>query len=74
MPILSEDNQLRVARHVVERCSHTVFILSLDALLQLQHHGARSIDNLDVVSCRDGIGFGGFAMRSQQHFGIVQRL
>ena len=37
-------------------------VLTLDALLQLQHHGASSIDNLDIVLTSQFVGFRWFTM------------
>ena len=46
--------------------------LFLDALLELKHHGAGGIDNLDVVTSGELIGLRGFAMGAQQHLHIVE--
>lgn len=40
--------------------------------LQLQHDGAGGIDDFDVVLGGDSVGFGRFAVGSQQYFHVVQ--
>ena len=60
---LAEDNYLRIGRRVV---------LSLDAALQSQHHGARSVDYLYVVLLRQSVSLGRFAVSTQQHLHVVQ--
>ena len=47
-------------------------ILSLDALLELEHHGTGGIDDLDVVATGELVGLRGFAMGTQQHLHIVE--
>lgn len=47
-------------------------VLSPDATLQSQHHGAGGIDNLDIVALGKLVGLGRFAMGSQQDFDIVE--
>lgn len=47
-------------------------VLSPDAALQSQHHGAGGIDNLDVVALGKLVGLRRFAMGSQQDFDIVE--
>ena len=47
-------------------------ILLLDALLQLQHDGAGSVDYLDVVASGQLVGGGRFAMGTQQHLDAMQ--
>lgn len=47
-------------------------VLSPDAALQSQHHGAGGIDNLDVVALGKLVGLWRFAMGSQQDFDIVE--
>ena len=52
--------------------SRGCFVLSLDAVLQLEDHGAGSIDDLDVVALCQLVGLGRFAVCSQEHLRIVQ--
>ena len=58
MALLAEDDDLRGERREVrgER------MLSLDALLELEHHGAGGIDDFDIVLAGQLIGLGGLTM------------
>lgn len=44
----------------------------LYAFLQLQHYGARGIDNFNVVAPGYGISFGRFAVGAKEYLGVVQ--
>ena len=44
----------------------------VNALLQLKHHRAGGIDNLNAVAAGNLISFGWLAVRTQQHLHIVQ--
>ena len=59
------DNDLRLAGRVGIVCG-------FDFTLQLQHDGAGGIDDFDVVLGGDSVGFGRFAVGSQQYFHVVQ--
>ena len=48
------------------------FILLLDALLELEHHRAGGIDNLDVVTTGEFVGLRRFPMGTQQHLHIME--
>ena len=65
MSILAEDDNL---------CIRVAVVLPLDASLQLQHHWAGGIDNLDVVALRQLIGRRRLTMCPQQHLCSVQLL
>ena len=56
----------------VERGVEGVFVLLLDAPLQLQHHGAGGIDNLYAVLLRQLVGLRRFAVSSQEHLDVVE--
>ena len=60
---LAEDHDLLISRFVV---------LLLDALLELEHHGAGGIDDLDVVLAGEFVGLGGLAMGAQQDLDVVE--
>ena len=45
-----------------------------DFLLQLQDHGTGGIDDLDVVAVRYLVGFGRFAMGTEQDLHVVELL
>lgn len=60
---LAEDDYLRIGVAVV---------LLLDALLQLQHHGAGGIDNVYVVAARQLVSLRRLAVGAQQHLDTVQ--
>ena len=47
-------------------------ILLLDALLQLEHHRTRGINDLDIIQTGQLIGLRGLAMSTQQYFHVVQ--
>ena len=53
-------------------CLGVSLILAAYAALQLQHHGACSIDNLYVVGTGDGIGGRGLAVSTEQHLAIAE--
>ena len=55
-----------------DNLSGACLILLLDALLQLEHHRARSVDNLDIVLTSQLIGLRGLAMSAQQYLHMVQ--
>ena len=57
------NNQLRVGRFLVDRF-HT--------LLQLQHNGARRVNQLDPVGCRQSVRLRRLAVSSQEYFCIAQ--
>lgn len=59
------DNDLRLSGRVGIVCG-------FDFTLQLQHDGAGGIDDFDVVLGGDSVGFGRFAVGSQQYFHVVQ--
>ena len=61
--VLAEDDNLRIG---------VVVKLPLNAALQGQHHGAGSIDDLDIVSLGQLVGLGGLAVGPKQHLHIVQ--
>ena len=63
MSRFAEDDNLRVRAHV---------ILLLYPALQLKHHGACGVDNLDVVLPCHLIRRWRFAVRPQQHFHPMQ--
>ena len=60
---LAEDDDLRSPR---------LIILFLDTLLELEHHGASGIDDLDMVAAGEFVGLRGLAMGAQQHLHIVE--
>ena len=49
-----------------------LFPLLLDALLELEHHRAGGIDDLDVVAAGDFVGLWGFAVGTEEHLHIVE--
>ena len=59
---LTEDHYLALAH----------LILFLDALLELEHHRAGGIDDLDVVATGDLVGLWGFAVGTEEHLYIVE--
>ena len=46
----------------------------VDALLQLEHHGAGGIDDVDAVAARGFVGLRRLAVGTQQHLHVVQLL
>lgn len=62
---LAEDYYLRIS---------LIVVLSLDAALQLQHHGACRINYVNVVLPCEFVCFRWFSVRPQQHFHTMQLL
>ena len=65
MAFLAEDDDLLVGR---------LIILCLDALLELEHHRAGGIDDLDIVTTGQLVGLRGFTMGTEEHFHVVELL
>ena len=64
VPALAVDNNLRTSAVAGIGC--------VDALLELEHHRAGGVDNLDVVLPRNAVCLRRLAVRPQEHFHIVQ--
>ena len=70
MTLFAEDDNLR-GTGILE-IGQYMFILLLDALLQLQHHRTGGINNLDMVLSRQVVGFWRLTMCAQQHLHAMQ--
>ena len=66
MPFLAENDNL---------CARVLAIMGLvsiaNALLQVQNHRTRSIDNLNIIALSDMIGRGRFSVCAQEHAHIM---
>ena len=65
MAVFAEDDDLAI-------CCPAFLKFLFDAFLQVEHHGAGGIDDVNAVCAGLSVGGGRFAVGAQQHFGMVE--